>query len=101
MSGELLANVKKELILGQAIFFWGAENGMGFTMQTTSLELIRKYQTDWFKTPLQGEAKTSIKLVIKFWFGDSLRHKWLHFDLFLFQTLVWDPVGIEFKDQQN
>lgn len=75
MAGELVANVKKELLLGQVIFFWWAGNGRAFTMQTASLVLIRKYQTDWFKTLLQGEAKTSIKLVVKFWFGDSVRQK--------------------------
>lgn len=30
--------------------------------------LIRKFQTNWFKILLQGEAKTTVRLVNKFWF---------------------------------
>ena len=37
------------------------EKNGGSIKQMTSLVLIRKFQTDWFKIPLLGEAKTSIR----------------------------------------
>lgn len=40
----------------------------GPRMQTTSLELIRKFQTEWFKI-LPGEAETTLRLGIKSWWG--------------------------------
>lgn len=43
--------------------------GVGWgLMQITSLMWIRKFQTDWFKIPLLGEAETPIKLGVKPWF---------------------------------
>lgn len=36
----------------------------------TSLMLTMEFQTDWFKILLLGEAETTIRLVIKFWFRD-------------------------------
>ena len=38
-------------------------------MQITSLVLIRKFQTDWFKISLLGEAETAGRVCIKFWGG--------------------------------
>ena len=38
--------------------------GMGLIKQITSLVLIRKFQTNWLKILLLGEAVTTIKLVL-------------------------------------
>lgn len=40
-------------------------------MQITSLVLISKFQTDWFKIPLLGEATTAVNLGSKSWLGFS------------------------------
>lgn len=39
-------------------------------MPITSLVLIRKFLTDWFKMLRLGETETAVKLVIVFWFGE-------------------------------
>lgn len=45
-------------------------------MQITSLILIRKFQTDWLKILLLGEAETAVVLGIRFWFADvGLKHE--------------------------
>lgn len=77
VAGELLQ--KKGLLLEQRAL-------QDFVMQITSLVLTRKFQTDWFKIPLPGEAETAISLIIKFWFGDMTWQKWLHFFFFFFNS---------------
>ena len=47
---------------------------MELIRQITSLVRIRKFQADWFKIPLLGEAEIAVRFVIKFWFG-ALVHK--------------------------
>lgn len=43
--------------------------GRGLVMQITSPMLISKFQPDWFKIPLVGEAETAVSLGIKFLIG--------------------------------
>ena len=42
----------------------------GLIWQVTLLVLVKKFQVDWFKIPLPGEAETAIRLGFKFGFGD-------------------------------
>ena len=44
----------------------------GLIRQIVSLVWIRKFQIDWLKTSLLGDAETAIWLVINFCFGDWL-----------------------------
>ena len=46
------------------------EEGKGSIMQITSPVLIRKFQIDWFKIPLLGEAEIAVRLGTTFWFAD-------------------------------
>ena len=64
--------------------------GLGSVMQITSLVLIRKFQTDWLKILLLGEAATPVRLGIMFWFvavGLSTSDSILDLFLFLFNIL--------------
>ena len=37
-------------------------------MQMTSLVLIKKFQTEWFKIPLLGEAETAVRFTKSWWY---------------------------------
>lgn len=53
----------------------GQEKKGGPIKQMPSPVLTRKIHTDWLRIPLLGEGKTTVRLVIKFWFGDVAQQK--------------------------
>lgn len=58
-------------------------------MQITSLGLISKFQTDWLKIPLLGEAETTVSLGIKSWLGFS-RSDFIWVLLFILDSTFFD-----------
>lgn len=68
---------RKERVISGLVMFggwvekWGDGEGMaGILSCRFPTVLIKKFQTDWFKFPLSGQAETAIRLVTELWFGD-------------------------------
>ena len=60
---------KKELFQARSPSFWGRYGSM---LQITSLVLTRKFQTDWLKVTVLGEAEIVVRLSIKIWSADMV-----------------------------
>lgn len=62
---------KERNVTGKVTFLKGGRTE-DFNVQITSLVQLRKYQTEWFKIPLQEDAETALRLASKSWRGLTL-----------------------------